>query len=652
MANTTTQPFYHQFEEAHRSESTKMGTAACRTNIIIHHKDTLDRPLPAGIMVKVYDQDGGVSYGEIDKNGDSHHLSVKCGLISWQLMRGPDTAPKYDRHKKDGRHLTDKDEQAFFNDSDGYVLIKANDEKTKDPRLQLAKPLKVFVSVNAKEVKAIYLPPPILLNLRFRQNSETRLSTKQLEQIKKDGNTATLFIHGYNVSLGHIGKFPQSEDFGELPEYSNLPPSDQVQRPYLHYDNKAIGQLATNTLLEQAKEDDNIYVKHIYDEVDLKVNGHKALGWFPHVEYYLNLAASGKLNYDDPFTDWDKYHRIIGVTWSGSVDPSMVFFRAEMYANEAGRELAKVLIELFNEGIKVNIITHSLGARVAVAMELFPYAHKTVKYLRVLYSQEDGVLDGDSRGGDKEYTGLIGGAYPMKYSSLANTTGALKDYYYKLNLIGEYYENIEQLRRNVLIHRGSLNQDDIAEYNNIENTVKGREIKQKIEKLLMEEANDVSSDLKKPLNYLKPWSHYRRFRPEDEYFKHIIDVLTYQVFNNWTVYIKDMWVRPALGHQGNRLSVLNIMGKDDKPLSEYHKKELFDKFIADNTRKANESGKNKKFWFWDQSNYFISHSAMREWEWKALDTQKVFPDIYKESYKGRIIDEWINEKSNFGRYKK
>ena len=46
MANTTTQPFYHQFEEAHRSESTKMGTAACRTNIIIHHKDTLDRPLP------------------------------------------------------------------------------------------------------------------------------------------------------------------------------------------------------------------------------------------------------------------------------------------------------------------------------------------------------------------------------------------------------------------------------------------------------------------------------------------------------------------------------------------------------------------------------------------------------------------------------
>jgi len=50
--------------------------------------------------------------------------------------------------------------------------------------------------------------------------------------------------------------------------------------------------------------------------------------------------------------------------------------------------------------------------------------------------------------------------------------------------------------------------------------------------------------------------------------------------------------------------------------------------------------------------YFISHSAMREWEWKALDTQKVFPDIYKESYKNQIMDRWIKANSNFGRYKR
>ncbi len=101
-----------------------------------------------------------------------------------------------------------------------------------------------------------------------------------------------------------------------------------------------------------------------------------------------------------------------------------------MYANEAGRELAKFLQTLHKE-TKINIITHSLGARVALsalnilgdfdgkyanwidnlimleaavadnaitgnytreknplAMELFPFAHKAVKSIRIMYSQE------------------------------------------------------------------------------------------------------------------------------------------------------------------------------------------------------------------------------------------------------------------------
>jgi len=74
-------------------------------------------------------------------------------------------------------------------------------------------------------------------------------------------------------------------------------------------------------------------------------------------------------------------------------------------------------------------------------------------------------------------------------------------------------------------------------------------------------------------------------------------------------------------------------------------------FSCKNFEKS-EDKEDKKFNFFDQSNYFISHSAMREWEWKALDTQKVFPDIYKESYKNQIMDRWIKANSNFGRYKK
>jgi hypothetical protein len=111
-----------------------------------------------------------------------------------------------------------------------------------------------------------------------------------------------------------------------------------------------------------------------------------------------------------------------------------------------------------------------------------------------------------------------------------------------------------------------------------------------------------------------------------------------------------MWVRPALGHQGNRLSVEGI-GYKNKKLTELQKEEGFDQFINGNTS-SEEDKEDKKFNFFDQSNYFISHSAMREWEWKALDTQKVFPDIYKESYKNQIMDRWIKANSNFGRYKK
>lgn len=193
MEHSCNKPFYHQFVETCRSESTKSGTEACRTDIVIRHKDTLGYKLPAGIKVKVYDQDGGVYYGQIDDNGDSHHFGVKCGDISWQLLKG-ETAEKY-HPKGDGRQLKDKDEQAPLSNSDGYVLLQANAERNPDPRLQLAKPLQVFVSVNEREVKAIYLPPPILLNLRFRQNHQTQLTRSQINQITLDGNAATVAAH-------------------------------------------------------------------------------------------------------------------------------------------------------------------------------------------------------------------------------------------------------------------------------------------------------------------------------------------------------------------------------------------------------------------------------------------------------------------------
>ena len=79
------------FTNKHQSESVGTGTNACRTTVVIYHRDTLgkDRKLPANIVVMVYDESGKPIPAVIDKSGYSTHLNVRCGKISWQLVRGP-----------------------------------------------------------------------------------------------------------------------------------------------------------------------------------------------------------------------------------------------------------------------------------------------------------------------------------------------------------------------------------------------------------------------------------------------------------------------------------------------------------------------------------------------------------------------------------
>ncbi|TCP91184.1 hypothetical protein EDC44_13720, partial [Cricetibacter osteomyelitidis] len=78
---------------------------------------------------------------------------------------------------------------------------------------------------------------------------------------------------------------------------------------------------------------------------------------------------------------------------------------------------------------------------------------------------------------------------------------------------------------------------------NLPNVAFRKEIRAGVKMALEQEANEINGDLTKPLNYLRPWSHYRRFEPEQEYFKHIVDVLTELLFNNWTT--TDTAVRAA-----------------------------------------------------------------------------------------------------------
>jgi len=697
------------FSENHKSEVMGEGANACRTTVIIKHRDSLGdyRILPEGIMVVVYDEAGNTYKARIDRSGFSHHKNVRCGEISWQLMKSSVSATPREAYDKSGikRQLSEADESFTFDKSDGYLLIQANDVKSNDPRKQFAEPLKVFAgygSDGVANIEAIYLPPPMLLNFRFNQTVNQQEETRNKEQIKQQifasGKNVTLFIHGFNVPLGKTGRFPTAKELGKIPAYDALPlSSEQVQTPYVYYGDvvgKVVGEQPT-IRLNKMQTSRELKVDR-YRALEREFMGRDALSWFPSVEYYLNLAASGKLSPSEPFTDWDKYSRILGITWSGNISPANVFFRAEMYANETGRDLAKFIQEL-DKDTKINIITHSLGARVALsalnilgdfdgeydnridnlimleaavadnaitknyirennplAMELFPFAHKAVKSMRVMYSLEDGVLGGDSTPWDTDDgfitdNILIRGAYPKKYGPFANRTHAIGDYYpYDKNA----RTSISHQKAKADIHNAiqmqcldnmGQNSKDVAalcDYMKSQESFGRQMIENKARELIAQEIERVNQDRIADLNILRPWSHFRRFPKDADYTQHIIDVLMNVIFKgDWKMSSEELAIRPALGYLGNGLTTQE--GKQGQ---------WYDQFI--------EQELEKQFFFWDQSAYFTTHSAMKDLIWEEMvrteeqrKTMKEtkFYQIYQKTYKDQIMEKYL--KGKFGRFK-
>ena len=710
------------FTNKHQSEKIGTGTDACRTTVVIYHRDTLgkERKLPANIVVMVYDESGKPIPAAIDKSGYSTHLNVRCGKISWQLVRGPYDAAGTESFDKSNikRQLTDKDESFQFGRSDGYVLVEANGVKNKDPREQFIKPLKISVSRGQdgkSNVTAIYLPPPMLLNLRFKQKLSSKKRKEEInkivQQVNADGKSATLFIHGFNVPLGAIGRFPNPTELGENPAYDSLKDSRGIQAPYLYYGD-IIGQRVRNVIAERRNfyeysnrttggggRDIDAQLKSetqiIFNSMDTKFNGKDALAWFPSVEYYLNLAASGATSVNAKLSDWTKYSRIIGVTWSGSVDPSRTFFRAEIYANEAGRKLAKDISTLLENNIQVNIITHSLGARVAlaalnilgdanqpkkiknlimleaavadnaitanytreknpVAMELFPFAHKAAEYVRVMYSQEDGVLGPDNSLLDLDdglASDISRGAYPLKYGVIAGKTNAFGDYYPHGSAINNQRANAQSESVQAQCKSYIKNKDqrfkEVCDYI-LKNqpSISKAQIENELKALIQNEMKMVNDDWQTELKILRPWSHFRRFPENEDYVKHITDILMTMVFRNtWKLSSKELEIRPALGHVGDKFTAPDPKEKIDKNLA---KEYPTDNFIS--------GLKNKQFSYHDQSDYFTSHSAIKDLIWEEMtltDHQRKrsnptrFSRIYRETYKDQIMDKYIKK---FGRY--
>ncbi|MDY6944055.1 MAG: alpha/beta hydrolase, partial [Pseudomonadota bacterium] len=214
-------------------------------------------------------------------------------------------------------------------------------------------------------LKAKALFPPVVLNLRPQagRGEPPVLSPAQIAYFKENGNNATLFIHGFNVPLGEYNhrivgvdvsrhKMPGGhKSGGRRYSLATARTSDQPATVYRELD-------LIKARFPDAFRKTNVRLSDNLDP-DKGLNGTGALGWFLNMEYNLNRAAG--------FTgsEWDQYSRIIGVTWQGDVNP-LAYMQAELWGTAAGRQLVPAIKQLHAEGIKINLIAHSLGNRVAM----------------------------------------------------------------------------------------------------------------------------------------------------------------------------------------------------------------------------------------------------------------------------------------------
>lgn len=166
-----------------------------------------------------------------------------------------------------------------------------------------------------KPIEVLCLPPPVIVNLREDRDandscSRDTLTDAELNYFKKNGNTATVFIHGFNVKYGAYAKDKHSGAVLNVREEKTMDKSEG------------------------------------------------ALAWYPNMEYNLNKAAG----FEDDYRD-KRYTRIIGMAWSGDVFP-LDYLKAENCADTAAKSLSNLIKQLKGAGVEINIIAHSLGNRV------------------------------------------------------------------------------------------------------------------------------------------------------------------------------------------------------------------------------------------------------------------------------------------------
>lgn len=164
------------------------------------------------------------------------------------------------------------------------------------------------------------------------------LSPAEINYFKQQANhKIIIFIHGYNVSAGHFGKF------------------DYIRTP------------------QEGFTDDH-------------VNGVGAPNWYLHMEYNLNCARQNRY-LEFPWEEKSlEYKRILGIHWPGYKKiydipgtNGLNFAGMEFNAIASGYALLPLIKQIKDAGLDMTLIAHSLGNLVAIQlMDLLGRAHETV----------------------------------------------------------------------------------------------------------------------------------------------------------------------------------------------------------------------------------------------------------------------------------
>ncbi|WP_144778755.1 alpha/beta hydrolase [Marinobacter maritimus] len=362
-------------------------------NVRLQRSDNLRRPKAFINAGTIKDESGHVA--TVALQDGTEHTPDNAEAIFTQLVTG--NARWHWPEEPEGEHLIGFDtvsEQRRF--APGHYLDEGVD---------------LTVIQGERKARVIHLPPPVIISLREPAPASGDLLTdEQLDYFRENGNNALIYIHGYNVSHGEWGRFLNRQDSQK--HYGGHGPGPRTawhpNKATVWQDTEALSEFTASPL-----EDDD-------------VNGTGAHSWAIHMEYQLNRAAGfdGK--------DWMPYSRIINISWPGDTG-STDFMQAELNAMTSGRRLAPLLLQLADAGIAINLISHSLGARVALTalnivgtigrsnlvdhlflwqpavadnaltnnnsrdvhplgLGVFPSAHSAARKIVVLHSRGDGIL--------------------------------------------------------------------------------------------------------------------------------------------------------------------------------------------------------------------------------------------------------------------